>query len=84
MWNKLLIAVGLSLMTPSSAAAQSWSYPPGFTYQPQYFAGPRDRVHVRAHFRSRPHRSAESWKQSILSQGRAYCRAHPTDKICPR
>jgi hypothetical protein len=65
----------LAMLLSAPASAQYWSYPPGY-YYPQ--------GHVRPAPRPRHHqRSAAEWRESIKAQGRAFCRAHPRDPICP-
>jgi hypothetical protein len=70
-------SIAIVLLIAAPARSQYWSYPPGYYYPPlRQHTAPRPRHGPRT-------RSAEQWKESIKAQGRAYCRAHPSDSICP-
>jgi hypothetical protein len=79
-----------AILLVTVASPASGQYPGGWGY-PQYPAPAvhHRRAHVVEHRRTHvikktEHRSAASWKQSIIAQGKEYCRAHPSDSICPR
>jgi hypothetical protein len=87
------VVVAVALVAPAFGQYYYWSNPP----QRQYSVVTPGWQHPVTVHRQRQHRShhtttttthpatrsAEVWKQRIIAQGKQFCRAHPSDSICP-